>query len=586
VLAPLLGIVLLVNTSAQAQIQVDAANRAIADQLQTINGQLRAAAAEARVTTRGDLAPPQTTSPALEVKTSWRSIKTPFGSIKVAVPEVTISGQTPTPPASSPPPSEARDYAAKIEADAETVADVSAAVREGRTADIQSHLGEILLSPESAATLRAPTTETSSSFRKDLASLVFVLPGVDGGFTLDYTAVGLLVRHGSQNEICTGTLVRPNVVLTAAHCFCRPGTLEDLVADTFDKCMTWVDRPDADQYSFFISGAGLFGVRDYRIHNNYSFFNLRGDIALLSIEPVSGVSPLEISTDPVAEGTTGRLLGYGMRAIRSELVQVAVANTGTNTAVPLISTTIEEQARTVGIKLYATQKVRSCNGHPDAFCWTFDPASRPTLSGTSAAAPKQLPPEGGISCPGDSGGPFLLPHAASGTRTWQVAGVISAGDPVACGAKTTAYNMRLGADIHRNWLDFNIQEMAQPAPTALQLKKTDSVRFGALGVVDPANEVVGHTSRTIEVPYGIRRLRLAVNAADLRSGGPLTLQLRRPPSTEWQNCQATGGAFRMLAQGGLQTCELDRPAPGSVEVRLSGRLGREIQFLATHWAEQ
>jgi hypothetical protein len=117
----------------------------------------------------------------------------------------------------------------------------------------------------------------------------------------------------------------------------------------------------------------------------------------------------------------------------------------------------------------------------------------------------------------------------------------------------------------------------------LQLKKTYSVRFGALGVQNDNNQLVGRTIRTIEVANRIRQLRLTLNAADLCSGGPITLQHRRPPAMAWQSCQASGGASRIVAQGGLQLREIRIPAPGNLALRLSGRLGREIQILATKW---
>lgn len=573
---------------------LDATNRMILDRLEDINNQLRAAAAKALLENRTDLKSlPSGNRPLPSWKIEplgpfnprpdqgWRQVTTAFGEdIKVTAPE----GSAASPKVAAPAPAEARKYAANIGADAQKLAEAIASFRGTPPANIRSQLSKIALSPESAATLRATSTDTSTA-EGGLLPHVFIIG--DGGFTLDHPAVGLLLRHTGQNQVCTGTLVRSNLVLTAAHCFCHPGTSAIPIADTFDKCMAWTDRPSADQYSFFISSAGLFSGRRYRIHNQYSFFGLRGDLALLEIDQVAGVEPVEIDAEPVAEGAAGRLVGYGMRAIRREPVVMAGNQFPATPPMPLAASN-EDQARTVGIKVFGTQKARTCPEAPSTFCWIFDPAGLPVSPAPQPAQPPQGPSEG-VSCPGDSGGPFLRARSVGGIGTWRISGVISAGSPLACGAKTTAYNMNLGAELHRQWLTETLNQFSVPNPSAraaLRLKLSDSVPFEALADPDPTNQLVGRFIRNFEVSAGIRRLRLAINAADLRLGGPVLLELRRSPSAAWQTCQLAGGAMRAQAQGGLQICELENPAAGQLELRLSGRVGREIQLLATQWVNE
>ena len=58
---------------------------------------------------------------------------------------------------------------------------------------------------------------------------------VNGQISSGYAAVGVLhVRTGGQRSACTATLVAPDQVLTAAHCFFHNGAVVDLTRGDTD----------------------------------------------------------------------------------------------------------------------------------------------------------------------------------------------------------------------------------------------------------------------------------------------------------------------------------------------------------------
>ncbi|MEL6181721.1 MAG: trypsin-like serine protease, partial [Myxococcota bacterium] len=125
-----------------------------------------------------------------------------------------------------------------------------------------------------------------------------------------YPAVGALIYEGEQ--FCTGTLVRPDVVITAAHC---------LIEDP--------DNPEA--ISFFIGpdperldmGRSI-AVASLHIHPDYDDFEIINDFAVMRLaEEVTDVDTIPYLTDPMNETFIGRqalFIGYGLTSVEPEEV--------------------------------------------------------------------------------------------------------------------------------------------------------------------------------------------------------------------------------------------------------------------------
>lgn len=224
------------------------------------------------------------------------------------------------------------------------------------------------------------------------AAAIMARHDVDGDdYRVDDDAFPAVVDLFAPGD-CLGTLVRPDAILTVAHC-----------------------AVDLDRRNTLSIGGDDHAIAAVHIHPRYRGF--RNDIALVRlVEPVVGVAPMAIDDGSVVVGDVLTLVGRGLHGIGS---------------------TGEPDGLDDGRLRRATNRVTNVQRH-----WlevTFDAPGEPGV----------LPLEG-VGAAGDSGGPALL-DTPSGPRVVGLNAWGDRADGVAIGAYGSRdYSTRVA--LHRAWL--------------------------------------------------------------------------------------------------------------------------------------
>jgi hypothetical protein len=186
-----------------------------------------------------------------------------------------------------------------------------------------------------------------------------------GDITVAYPAVAkLLIGHAGGTGLCTGTLIAPTVVLTAAHCI-----REDIMGVN----------------AVFFDGVQDTGYKavGYAINPDYTPAQWpRADVALLALEhPVAGIAPVPVAVAPPAPRSRGIIVGFG-----------------------------EDTSKQVGVKRTGAVRLRRCPRRPFP------------LAGIEAGGLDQSlcwRPRGrhADTCYGDSGGPLIVDGMLAGVTS-------------------------------------------------------------------------------------------------------------------------------------------------------------------------
>lgn len=150
----------------------------------------------------------------------------------------------------------------------------------------------------------------------------------------DVAVMGLAYHQSSCGQDisyidCSGTLIAPRVVVTAAHCF-------------------GFDPPNVHHVFFgtsFAAGGTLIPVVGGRVHPDYDATTHANDIAALILESdaPSSIAPIPLRRTPLPDitGTTVRMIGFGLTDIMATQTGDRMSGTGRVTVVGTDDITME-----------------------------------------------------------------------------------------------------------------------------------------------------------------------------------------------------------------------------------------------------
>jgi len=187
----------------------------------------------------------------------------------------------------------------------------------------------------------------------------------------------MLTRGVGGSLMCGGSLVAPDVVVTAGHCC--DGMSASQLGVVVGSHELYSDDPDQE----------AFAVREVKLHEGYDHSTITNDICLLFLDGEADFSSPNIG--PIALPTNGEEYAEGTECI--------VSGWGTTSAGGSLASTLQK----VTVPVVSDDHCRDSYGQSDI---------------TDSMICAGLDQGGKDSCQGDSGGPFMCGNQLSGVVSW------------------------------------------------------------------------------------------------------------------------------------------------------------------------
>jgi hypothetical protein len=401
--------------------------------------------------------------------------------------------------------------------------------------------------------------------------------GYDTRATADYPAVVALLRNRGSGPFrvhCTGTLIAPNAVLTAAHCVCNFD--DDQEARKGNECrVTTVTSSggkevallDPSFHRVHFSHGLVREVQQIEVPDDYigpAHKGSRADLALLILkEPVLDVAPVPINDiRKYATGQIARVIGYG-RHSRLNAYGIPIS-TGVDTK--------------TGIKFTGQLETAACDRTPKypLICSVYD-----------GNAPEPLRSN---SCKGDSGGPLVADvdgkHVLVGVNSGSKTAETGLCDPGSYSYKTEVFAFRKWI---KDTLDLHAPTKAQddprlrhghalPSPSPLAGLENTRDRY-----LIQSNWIRllkwGKCEYDVAVPSGVTTLRIGLTigrstTSQTRDSTPVYIKVIQPGADR----KVVAKHFTLSSALPLA---IENPVAGTWRIELGGPPDQELQLLAT-----
>jgi hypothetical protein len=380
------------------------------------------------------------------------------------------------------------------------------------------------------------------------------------------TAAALMYDDGRRGPTtyCSGTLIAPNAVLTAAHCVCDTGakdprgsfyrTAGACANGGYSRLGGWAPALDPKHQTVFLPHAGHFKVSRVVVHPQFRWTDRIpvSDLAILFLKtPVSEIAPASLNTlGRLPPNTKAAAVGYGAHNPISASGHVVDTRT------------VEASA---GLKLQAHTETAFCGPYGrlrNLICWRYRTADR---FGTRL----------GSTCYGDSGGPL---YANSGGKTYLV-GVTSGGGP-SCQPDSSAFDIEVFA--YKDWIERQL--MANPPPpgsgsaSSPGRRASTAIKQAVCHFCPMCDQVTG----PIKIRNNTHRLRISAHCTpdDITRRSELKLEVSADGKRVLCRSEDPTGEGRT---GTAISCVVDEFASEILHVTLSTGLLQQCQIVATRY---